>query len=403
MSQPSVSAAVPAAAERPPAAVERAPVSAPALVRYNPYRGLHRSWLHGYWSLPAGGPAAGNPGRAEAGRAVADAGVAATSTVREPGMGRGWGMTAWLTGPMVYRWGYFSYANPYVAGEPPRPGAGPTAIDYSHPIDVESAPPTEALLNDALQHFATARAAFRREEYTAALRSIDDALVVMPSDPAVHQLRALALLSLHRYRDAAAAYHAVIAVVPGWDWTTMIRLYGNPDIYTHQLRMLEAYSVEHPQSAEARFLLAVHYLTAGFPDAAANELEELAEQRPDDLLPRQLLREMRPTDSGSPAPTPPRPGKAGKLEGIWTAHPRAGTTIFLSFKARGLLECRVLRGIEETTYRGFYLHDRDTLLLTQDQDNTLTGELTWTDPRHFTFRLFESQGDDTGLAFEQAP
>ncbi len=39
----------------------------------------------------------------------------------------------------------------------------------------------------------------------------------------------------------------------------------------------------------------------------------------------------------------------------------------------------------------------------QDQDNTLTGAVTWSDPRHFTFRLVESKPDDPGLAFEKAP
>jgi hypothetical protein len=36
-------------------------------------------------------------------------------------------------------------------------------------------------------------------------------------------------------------------------------------------------------------------------------------------------------------------------------------------------------------------------------DNTLTGDLTWTDPQHFTFKLFETQADDRELTFDKAP
>ncbi len=387
--QPSAPASVPAASERPAADVERTPMSELALVRYNPYRGFHRSWLHGFWNARTGGT-------------VANRAAAVPTSVSEPGMGQGWGLPAWLTGPMVYRWGYYPYANPYAVAETPRKGDWPGAPDYSRPIDVETAPPTEILLNEALQHLSAAREAFRREDYATALQAIDDALVLMPQDPAIHQLRALTLLSLHRYGEAAAVYHAVIAVVPGWDWTTMIRLYGNPEIYTHQLRMLEAYSGEHPGSAEARFLLAVHYLTAGYPGPAADELHELAELQPDDLLISQLLRELRPSDSAASTPAPARSGEPGTLEGTWLARPRTDTTILLTFQARGRLECRVHRAAEETAYHGFHMLDRGTLVLAQDQDNIITGELTWTDPSHFRFKLFEGWPDEPALSFEKS-
>jgi hypothetical protein len=224
-------------------------------------------------------------------------------------------------------------------------------------------------------------------------------------------------MALHRYGEAAAAYYAVIAVVPGWDWTTMIHLYANPETYTHQLRMLETYSWEHPRSPEARFLCAIQYLTAGYPDAAAADLRELAGLQPDDSLTSQLLRELRPPEGGAITPAPARRGEAGNPEGTWTARPRRDTTIVLTFQPRGqlerrvrrsgedtwYLECRVRRSGEDTWYRGFYLQDRGTLVLTRDQDNTMTGELTWTDPGHFNFKLLESWPDDPGLSFAKSP
>ncbi len=132
-------------------------------------------------------------------------------------------------------------------------------------------------------------------------------------------------------------------------------------------------------------------------------MQRLGDLQPGDPLPRDLLREMRWPQAAAAATAPPRPGAAGQLAGAWTARPRAGTTIRLNLQARGQLECSVLQGIEQTSYAGFYLKEGSTLLLAQDQDNTLVGELTWTDTRHFTFRLFESRADEPALAFEKVP
>ena len=45
--------------------------------------------------------------------------------------------------------------------------------------------------------------------------------------------------------------YAVLSVGPGWDWTTLISLYPNVDVYTAQLRALEDYCKANPQSASA--------------------------------------------------------------------------------------------------------------------------------------------------------
>ena len=50
--------------------------------------------------------------------------------------------------------------------------------------------------------------------------------------------------------------YSVLSTGPGWDWTTLAGLYANIDIYTQQLRSLEAYCNANPQAASARFLLA---------------------------------------------------------------------------------------------------------------------------------------------------
>ena len=58
----------------------------------------------------------------------------------------------------------------------------------------------------------------------------------MPNDPTLHEFRRLVLFALDRYDEAAAALYAVLSVGPGWDWTTLISLYGDPETYTQQLR-----------------------------------------------------------------------------------------------------------------------------------------------------------------------
>ena len=54
--------------------------------------------------------------------------------VLEPGMGLGWGLPAWVIGPMAYRWGYFAFANPYLVGPPPSGPARSGFPDYSRPV-----------------------------------------------------------------------------------------------------------------------------------------------------------------------------------------------------------------------------------------------------------------------------
>ncbi len=52
----------------------------------------------------------------------------------------------------------------------------------------------------------------------------------------------------------------------------------------------------------ARFVLAYHYLVAGHPEQAADMLEGVVAQQPDDVVARQILESIRP-----PAAEPPNP------------------------------------------------------------------------------------------------
>ena len=120
---------------------------------------------------------------------------------------------------------------------------------------------------------STQRAAFESGDYVRVLASVDQAIGILPKDAALHEFRSLVLFALGSYRDAAAAIHAVLAVGPGWNWSTMSALDGDADDYTKQLRALERHTRDHPSSADAQFLLAYHYLTMGHEESAKVKLE----------------------------------------------------------------------------------------------------------------------------------
>ena len=137
----------------------------------------------------------------------------------------------------------------------------------------------------------------------------------MPEDPSIQGFRGLTLLALHRYREAAEVLYHVVAVVPGWDWTTVRRLYDNPETYTRQLRLLESYSVRNPRSAVAHFLLAYEYLTTGYSDDATAQLDEVAALQPGDRLVAQLIQELRAGRPNAPRRPPRSRANRGNCKG----------------------------------------------------------------------------------------
>ena len=123
----------------------------------------------------------------------------------------------------------------------------------------------------------------------------DEALKVLPNDATLHEFRALVLFAVGKYDLAAGPLYAVLSVGPGWDWTTMAGLYPNIDVYTSQLRKLEAFISANPTSTAGRFVLAYHYLTQGHTDAAVGQFKEVVALAPQDTLSAQLVKQFSPT------------------------------------------------------------------------------------------------------------
>jgi tetratricopeptide (TPR) repeat protein len=325
-------------------------------------------------------------------------------------------------GPMLYNWGYSNYNNPYFGGG--YGGLGNTVVaqqpgiyDYSQPIDPGVAQPDQAVAAQAVSAFDAARLAFRTLDYNRALSLVNEAIKVMPDDPTLHEFRGQTLFALGRYDEAAAPLYAVLSSGPGWDWTTLISLYADPEAYTKQLRALETFCDKNPNSAAAHFVLAYQYLTAEHPEAAVGELKKVAELQPKDTLAAQLAQELeqapnqraavppRPATAPAPAPTAATAstGKEGKLEGSWSAQPAKDVKITLTFQPDGRFVWNVARAGKDQSFAGKLSSENGLLTLVQDQNNnTMVGNVTWTDQNHFTFKVIGASPTDPGLSFAKA-
>ena len=318
------------------------------------------------------------------------------------GAGVAWGLAA--TTP--WSWGYWSYSNPYCAGPVVDDGA---TIDYSQPIamagtPVEQATGQSSAAGEAGQLLDAARQAFAQGDYPTALSQINRALAKTPDDAALHEFRSLACFAAKKYQDAAAGAYAVLSVGPGWDWTTLSSFYPDVNLYTEQLRALEAYVNAHRDSAEARFLLAYHYLTCGYSDAAAKQLKEVVRLNPKDSLSAQLLASLTTTQQPEPAApsepaAPPKPVDAASLVGNWKAQQPDGSSIALSMTADSKYTWQLTRQGKTQTYSGTYAVADNLLILKQGNTPAMVGQVALLAGDSLNFKLANDNPGDPGLTF----
>jgi tetratricopeptide (TPR) repeat protein len=266
----------------------------PAWTWGRPWYWQHAGWHHGFWNYWA----------------------------RPPALWFGAGLAGgWFLSPGDS----FTYFNPYFVAPP----AGLAVFDYSEPLpavpaDEEAlalppdpdaitdpaappAAPTDGAAAEANRLLDRAREAFRAGQYAQAEAEVDTAIRLTPSDPTLHEFRALALFAQGNYRDAAAALYAVLTAGPGWDWATMSGLYPDVATYTAQLRALERFVADNPAIGYGHFVLAYHYLVTGGRDAAVRELREAVRLQPDDKLSQALLTSLTSPEAAGVAP--PAPGR----------------------------------------------------------------------------------------------
>jgi hypothetical protein len=356
--------------------------------------------------------------------------------------GYGYGDYGYGYNSPYYDWGYSQYVNPYTTYVVTVPvvvdanGNVISSYDYSRPIGAQTAAAAAPAAEDqALSLFDQARAAFGRSDYVLAQQLVDQALVKLPEDANLHEFRALTLFAQGKYEEAASVVFAVLSVGPGWNWSTMIGLYPDPGVYTQQIRALEAYRNAHPEQPAARFLLAYHYVTQGHDKAAIDELRAVVRNQPNDTVSAHLLEQLErkngiapthvetsatvPAPGGGPSPPAPaagdnaRPAASGlqpalgrqfPLTGVWHASPSADTQITLTVQDSGF-SWLVNQNGHTTTIRGASAVGSTGLLTLAGDENqgTLVGNVTWTDPSHFHFKLSDGPPNDPGLDFTRTP
>ena len=327
-----------------------------------------------------------------------------------------YGMGAWALGSVFYDSGYGVYGNPYYTS-----GAG--YYDYSQPIQVvaqntaqvdltadDAAPPPEVLASQS--HVDVARDSFAAGNYAIAGKEIDLAIKELPTDAALHEFRALVYFATADYTKAAGALYAVLSAGPGWDWTTMSGLYSSIATYSTQLRALEKYVKDEPEAADARFVLAYHYITASNKKAAVRQLQEVVRLFPDDQLSMQLLQGLGGDDPGTrPAPAAQDPQVAGDdqpqppdidaaaVVGRRTARRADGTSFTLNLTADDKFTWAYERGGKKQEFGGTYSIDGAVLVLERSDKATMPGLVTM-DNDGFNFKLFGAPEDDPGLDFK---
>jgi tetratricopeptide (TPR) repeat protein len=267
------------------------------------------------------------------------------------------------------------------------------------------APPgDQAAAEEQAGQFAdAARKAFAAGDYPAALSWINKAVALMPNDSVLHELRALVLFALQKYDAAAVAAYAVLSVGPGWDWTTLIGLYADADVYTQQLRALERYCSERPNFAAAQFLLAYHYLTCGYTAAAAHELTSVVQLNPKDRLAAQLLASLAAPPAAAPAapPPPPAPVDAANLAGDWHARQPDGSTVSLSLTADHAYTWQFTRQGQTRKFSGPYTLADNLLVLKQGANPVMVGQVALLGDGKLTFKLPSDNPADPGLTFSR--
>jgi tetratricopeptide (TPR) repeat protein len=322
------------------------------------------------------------------------------------------GTTMWGLNAAAYAFGYWGYSNPYYTE--PYPVGGGAYVDYSQPIVIET-PVTEPAATTVaaaeapapgISDFDAARQAFLQGDYAGALASANKALAALPNDPIIHEFRALVMFAQGKYKESAAGLYSVLAVGPGWDWTTLSSLYPNVDAYTKQLRALEAYVKQNPQSSEGRFVLGYHYMTMGSKDAAAKQYDVIYKQTPQDNLVKQLLLMTGgPEALGAPslATQPASPAAptiaSADLVGNWSAPGQGNTQFALGLAQDGSFSWTFTQGGKAQTVKGVYALDGNVLAMEPESGGVMLAEVTQPMGGNFSFHLLGAPPGDPGLKF----
>jgi TolA-binding protein len=269
------------------------------------YPQAYGNWYSGSWSgwdsqpaAWAGGAALGSLGAAAADNfTYSNPYVQSTSdTVVQPVYNYSQPITAYTEpqAPVTTGVANYSPAETSVESQPAPATPSPTAVPP--PAEPTAAPPADdsqptddPAVKAAVPIFDEGRELFKKGDYAGAEAKVGKAIGILPQDRVLHEFRALVLFAEQKYPDAASTLYAVVASGPGWNWETLSSYYPDVDVYTRQLRALEAHTRANPKSADDHFVLAYHYLVMGKTDNAIKMLERVTNLLPKDQLSAQIL------------------------------------------------------------------------------------------------------------------
>lgn len=328
-----------------------------------------------------------------------------------------WASVGWGLGAMTSGWGYgTSYYNPYYV----QPVVTTTIpYDYSQPVVVNNYVSSDAESGDAIAQaeqespasdqamklFDDGLSQFKSGDYQAALGNFDAALLKLPGDPVVHEVRALTLFALGNYQSSAAALNSFLSSAPPMDWTTMSSLYGNVDEYQSQLRKLEQHCQSNANDPAAHFVLAYQYLAIGSKDEAVKALKVVVKNQPKDSTAKRMLDALVPPEA-TPTPVPsssatPADTDAPQtdLVGNWRA--TAGeTTIDLAITEDSQFTWKATpKGQPGVELKGELASSSEELVLETKEQGAMAGSVKSLGPDSWQFVLSGAPPADPGLSF----
>jgi tetratricopeptide (TPR) repeat protein len=289
----------------------------------------------------------------------------------------------------------------YSQPAPPPSGVNPYGISPS-----ASAPPAAQSPEQqrGIALFDAARQAFQIGDYRGAQDQTEKAIAYLPNDSLMHEFRALCMFARGDYKPAAAAIYAVVSAGPGWDWTTVANLYPDISVYSMQLRALEGYCKQNTTSAEARFLLAYHYMLGGHNSEAASLLRDVVQLQPNDQLSAQLLKGLTtPQDqTAEPAQAAAEPDTAvdpASLLGVWKANRPDGSKFELQLTPEHKFSWKFSQQDKQQNITGSYTLANNFLILSASDQNALVGKVALQPGNQLKFKLTSGNPAEPGITF----